>query len=737
MPIETRQAGKIRPESTPGRNGLTLPKHADAASQPLSNPARVLLVETSAQAGEQILRSLRSGGFDAAHRRVASLPELAQEMETGDWSAVVSAYHLSGCSGLDALKVVRARSASLPFVLVCGGLGEEMAVAAIKAGASDCIRRTHLSRLSSVLTVELANHAAKVQEDHSGLALQKRLTDKVFAQGREGVVVTDAQGHIVMVNHAFTLITGYSDTDVMGKHSRMLSSGRESPEFFKAMWDALLTQGDWAGEIWNRRKDGTVYPEWLTISSVCDDHGNLTHFVGNFSDLSDSKEAESRIQWLSNFDPLTGLPNRTLLQDRTSQAINMVQRTGEPITLMLLGIDHFKTINDTQGYLAGDELLAEMGARLSAAVRKQDTVARISGKEFALVLPGTALGGAAYLATELLKKVAVPHSLGGSEVALTASIGIATFPDNGRGFEALYRAAEIAMHRAQANGRNTFQFYSDEMFRHVRARDHMNKALRSAAELDQLQLAYQPLVDLKTGKISGMEALLRWHHPDLGAVSPAQFIPLAEESGLIKSIGEWVLRRACRDIRLWLDKGIEVPHVAVNVSPVQFRDPTFIAQVSRALADFQVAPRHLFLEVTESALMDDIDRSEAVLKNIKSLGLRLSLDDFGTGYSSLSYLKRFPFDKVKIDQSFVRDITTSESDHVIVKVIVAMGHGLGLTVIAEGVETEAQCGLMRNSLCDEIQGYLFSKPVTATAIEALFHAKHQLAPHLLHTSTPL
>ncbi len=737
MPTDIRQSRKIRPESNPGQLGLMGSGRNNATDQPNANPARVLLVETSAQAGEQILRSLRNGGFGASHRRVSSLEELTEEVETGDWSAVVCAYHLPGFSGLDALKIVRARSASLPFILVCGGLGEELAVAAIKAGASDCIRRTHLSRLSSVLGVELASHSERVQENHRGLALQKRLTDRVFAQGREGVVVTDAQGHIVMVNHAFTQITGYCDSDVMGKHSRILASGRESPEFFKAMWESLLTHGDWAGEIWNRRKDGTVYPEWLTISSVCDDMGTLTHFVGNFSDLSDSKAAENRIQWLSNFDSLTGLPNRTLLQDRTAQAINMVQRTEDSLTLMLLGIDHFKTINDTQGYLAGDEILAEMGIRLTAAVRKQDTVARLSGKEFALVLPGTAMGGSAYLANELLKKVAVPYTLDGSDVTLTASIGIATFPENGRDFESLYRAAEIAMHRAQANGRNTFQFYSDEMFRHVRARDHMNKALRSAAELDQLKLAYQPLVDLQTGRISGMEALLRWHHPELGPVSPAQFIPLAEETGLIKTIGEWVLRRACRDIRIWLDKGINIPHVAVNVSPVQFRDPKFITLVSRALADFEVDPRYLFLEVTESALMDDIDRSEATLKAIKDLGLRLSLDDFGTGYSSLSYLKRFPFDKVKIDQSFVRDITTSESDHVIVKVIVAMGHGLGLTVIAEGVETEAQCGLMRNSLCDEIQGYLFSKPVTAREIEILFQADHQLAPHLLRQGPSL
>jgi len=565
---------------------------------------------------------------------------------------------------------------------------------------------------------------------------QLQLAAQVFAQGREGITVTDATGTIIMINQAFTEITGYSQAEVLGQNPRFLHSGRQNPEFYTAMWAALTAAGHWAGEIWNRRRDGTVYPEWLAISALRDGQNRTTHYVASFSDLSHTKAAETRIHWLSHFDPLTGLPNRALLQDRTTLALSMMQRADEPLTMMLVAINHFSTINDTLGHQIGDDLLIEVAKRLRDSVREQDTVARLGGKEFVLVLPGTTTLGAAHLATELLGKLAQPCSFGAHELTLTASIGIASFPDNGRDFETLFKAVEIAMHRAQVNGRDTFQFYSTDLYEQVLARDTMTKALRRAITQDQLQLVYQPQVDLQTGKISGLEALLRWQHPDLGAISPVQFIPLAEESGLIIGIGEWVLRRACRDIRHWLDMDIAVPHVAVNASPLQFRDNNLIAQVKAALAESRIDPSLIYIEVTEGALMDDVPRNEATLRALKDLGLKLSLDDFGTGYSSLSYLKRFPFDQVKIDQSFVRDIATSHSDILLVKVIVSMAHGLGMKVIAEGVETEAQCEIMRTSICDEIQGYFFSKPISAQAIEELFSEGRKLPAHLLRLQQP-
>ena len=584
--------------------------------------------------------------------------------------------------------------------------------------------------------------AVRVCGTTSDLTAQKEADAKlslaaaVFQQSREGITVTDAQCNIIMVNKAFTDMTGYTEAEVLGKNPRLQASGRHSRDFFLAMWESIGAQDHWEGEIWNRRKDGTIYPEWLTIAAMRNGKKEVTHYIGSFSDLSDAKAAEGRIQHLSHFDTLTGLPNRALLKDRTEQGISMAQRADEPMTMMLVGIDHLRSVNDSLGHHIGDGLLVEMARRISDAVREQDTVARLGGKEFVLVLPGTSGEGGAHLATELLWKLAEPLSLEGHELTLTASIGIASYPDNGCDFETLLKSVEIAMHRAQTQGRDTFQFYSEAMYQQVLARDQMVKALRNAASLGQLHVAYQPQVDLQTGHISGMEALLRWTHPELGVVPPIQFIPVAEESGLIKGLGEWVLRQACSDIRAWLDKGMQVPHVAVNVSPMQFHDDDLIVQVQQALADFRIDPSLLYLEVTESSLMDDVVRSETMLRSLKDLGIKLALDDFGTGYSSLSYLKRFPFDKVKIDQSFVRDITTSQSDNVIVKVIVSMAHGLGLKVIAEGVETQAQCEIMRTSVCDEIQGYFFSKPINAFSIEEILAEGRQLPTELLRFRKP-
>lgn len=562
------------------------------------------------------------------------------------------------------------------------------------------------------------------------------LSAAVLQQSREGIMMTDAQCNIMMVNPSFTAMTGYGEGEVLGKNPRFLASGRQDQDFFLAMWNAIKSAGHWTGEICNRRKDGSLFPAWLAISSLQDTNGTVTHYIGNLSDLSEAKAAENRILRLSHFDALTGLPNRVLLEDRTNHGISMVQRAGEQLTMMLIRIDHFRNINDTLGRTKGDLLLVEMAKRLSACVRDQDTLGRMGGKEFVLILPGTPSSGAAHLASELLWKLAEPYELGDQETTLTVSIGIAHYPDSGSDYDSLMKSAAIAMHRAQSEGRDTFQFYSDDMYQQVLEHDSITKSLRQAVKLDQLHLVYQPLVDLQTGQISGMEALLRWQHPERGAISPVEFIPIAEKSGLIKGIGEWVLRRACQDIRHWLDQGIDVPHVAVNVSPIQFQDPDLIGQVKSALAQWQISPEYLHIEVTESALMDNVGRSEAMLKELKSLGLMLSLDDFGTGYSSLSYLKRFPFDKVKIDRSFVTDIANNPSDQVIARVIISMAHGLGLKVIAEGVETEAQCELLRSSVCDEIQGYLYSKPLNTQDMEKLFGENRQLPPHLLRLQKP-
>lgn len=583
------------------------------------------------------------------------------------------------------------------------------------------------------------NGVVVVHTDISERKLQQRqlqLAEQIFAQAQEGIIVTDASDTIIMVNAAFSQITGYPAAQAIGQSPRLLQSGRHDGAFYRAMWDALGSVGRWSGEIWNKRKDGTIYPEWLAIAALRDGQGQLTHYVASFSDLSQSKEAEGRIQWLTHFDPLTGLPNRALLQDRTALALHMAQRAGEPLALLLVALDHFAAINESLGHQAGDKVLNGVAHRLSDAVREQDTVARLGGKEFVLMLPGTDSVGAAHLAGELLGKLAQPFVFDDQEISVTASIGIASFPDNGQDFDALFKAVEIAMRRAQSNGRNTYQFYSENLFEQALAREAMVRALRNAIALDQLQLVYQPQVDLRNGSICGLEALLRWTHPQLGAVAPAEFIPLAEEAGVIVAMGEWVLQQSCHDIRDWIDLGLTVPHVAVNVSTRQLRDNDLVAQVGHAVQQAQIDPSLLYLEVTETAMMDDVVRNEAMLRALKELGVKLSLDDFGTGYSSLSYLKRFPFDQVKIDRSFVRDVASSSSAMMLVKVIILMAHGLGMKAIAEGVETEAQCEVMRNNLCDEIQGYFFSEPVMPTEVAALLTQDRHLPEHLQLAKAP-
>ncbi|MDD5028230.1 MAG: EAL domain-containing protein [Rhodoferax sp.] len=565
---------------------------------------------------------------------------------------------------------------------------------------------------------------------------QLQLAAQIFAQAQEGITVTDAAGTIVMVNPSFTRITGYTPAEALGQNPSILHSGRQDGAFYRAMWDALSSIGQWSGEIWNKKKDGTIYPEWLAIVALRDAQNKATHYVANFSDLSQTKATETRIQWLSHFDPLTGLPNRALLCDRTALALSMAQRATEPLTMMLVALDHLGNGNDALGHHVGDQLLVEMARRLSASVREQDTVARLGGKEFLLVLPGTDHLGAAHLATDLLATLAQPCALGQHTLNMTATLGIVQYPDNGDNFEDLFKAVEIAMHRAQDKGRNTYEFFSTELYQHVLARDAMIRALRLAITDQQLNLVYQPQVDLQSGQICGLEALLRWSHPELGQVSPAQFIPLAEQANLIIGIGAWVLQRACQDIRHWLDAGIRIPHVAINASALQFRDNDYVAQVSQALQQSDIDPALIYIEVTESALMDDVPRNEAMLRSLKALGVKLSLDDFGTGYSSLSYLKRFPFDQVKIDQSFVSNIATNPSDMMLAKVIVSIAHGLGMKAIAEGVETETQCDILRTSLCDEIQGYFFSMPISVREIEELFSEARQLPEHLLRLKAP-
>lgn len=548
--------------------------------------------------------------------------------------------------------------------------------------------------------------------------IQLRLAAKVFEQSSEAFMVTDADTHIVMANQAFTTITGYSEAEALGKTPRMLASGHQDDNFYRAMWESINTLGHWQGEVLDRRKDGSIYPKWLSISRVLDAQGNVTHYIGIFSDISQRKQDEERIQRLAHFDVLTGLPNRVLLNDRISHALSMAQRSHSQLAVLFLDIDHFKNINDSIGHRIGDELLKLVAERLNSVVREEDTVSRLGGDEFILVLQDTDADGAAHVAEKLLASVARPYQIEPYDLIITPSIGISMFPADGENFDTLYQCADVAMYRAKHDGRNNFRFFTPAMQANSTRRLRLENALRHALELNQLCLHYQPQMSLASGRIIGAEALLRWTHPDFGMVSPAEFIPVAEDSGLILPIGEWVLRTAAGQMKSWMDRGMEPMIIAVNLSAVQFRHANLPEKITQILDEVKLLPQYLELELTEGVAMDDPLGAIAVMDNLHGRGIRMSIDDFGTGYSSLSYLKRFKVYKLKIDQSFVQYLTDNPEDKAIVSAIISMSGSLGLQTIAEGVETAGQQAFLLGQGCNEIQGYYFSRPLPAEQFEA-------------------
>ncbi|MCF8179490.1 MAG: PAS domain S-box protein [Sulfuritalea sp.] len=547
-----------------------------------------------------------------------------------------------------------------------------------------------------------------------------RLAAKVFESSGEAIMITDAEGCMISVNRAFTRVTGYSETDAVGRNARLLSSSRHGREFFSDMWRELLGSGYWQGEMWNRRKNGEVFPEWLSISSVRNAEEKITHFVAIFSDISERKAAEEKIAFLAHHDPLTGLPNRLLLKDRLERAITHGERAGDKVALLFVDLDRFKAVNDTFGHLVGDTLLRDAAQRLLACVRDSDTVSRHGGDEFLVVL--TDLNSSevpAQIAAKIMETLGEPFHIDAHEAVISASVGIAVYPDDGADFDELLKKADTAMYHAKDSGRNVFRFYTQRMNADAQERLDLHGRMRRALERTEFVLHYQPLIDLKTGRIVGGEALVRWQSPEQGLVAPGQFIPAAEHSGLIVPLGEWVLAEACRELAHWQKAGCSQLSMAVNISSIQFRRGDVEQTVRQALAASGATPSMLELELTESILIDDAEQVLATIRQLQALGVRLAIDDFGTGYSSLSYLKRFAVDKLKIDQSFVRDIVSDPEDAAIVRAVVQMARSLGLNVVAEGVETEAVAAGLLALECDLAQGYYFGRPMPAEEFRRL------------------
>jgi diguanylate cyclase (GGDEF)-like protein/PAS domain S-box-containing protein len=567
------------------------------------------------------------------------------------------------------------------------------------------------------------NAIARAEED-------LKLRDRAIESSVSAICITDnlaPDNPIVYVNPAFERITGYSSQEVLGRNARLLQGTDLAQPELISVRAALHDQRPCHVVLRNYRKDGSMYWTELNIAPVRNDAGVVTHYIGVHSDITDAKTHQDELARQANHDSLTGLPNRNLLWDRIDGACARTQRYGNFAAVAFLDLDNFKVVNDSLGHTVGDHLLRAVAERLESSLRAIDTVARIGGDEFVLVLSDhkseQSVSGELQ---RIVESFSQPFSVDGRELIVTASAGVALYPQDAKDPESLMKSAELAMYRAKESGRNAYQMFTAEMQTRVTERLALEGRLRRALERGEFELHYQPQVDLRSNRVFGCEALIRWRQPELGMIPPASYIPLAEETGLIVPIGEWVLRTACRQCKAWQDAGLPAVAVAVNISARQFREKNLLQLVAAILAETGLAPGQLELEVTESVIMHDAQQVIASLEAFRDMGVRLSVDDFGTGYSSLSYLKRFPVDRLKVDQSFVRDLSTDGDDVAIARAIITLGHTMNLRVIAEGVETPEQLAFLRMHQCDEIQGYLFAKPMPAEEFGKLLESGRTL-----------
>lgn len=578
---------------------------------------------------------------------------------------------------------------------------------------TDILRNVEHAYVDQLRTALVARDAAlRTSADYL------RLAHKVIDASLDGIMITDKNGIIQSVNPSFSQITGYSMQEVVGKSPSILNSGKQSADFYQQMWQILLQQGRWQGEIWNKRKNGDLYPQWLAITAIRDEQQKISQFAAIFSDITTRKQQEQKIHQLAYIDELTGLANRRMFFDRLQLSLGNAHRHQHKLAVMFLDLDLFKRINDTLGHLAGDQALKEVARRICATVREGESVARLGGDEFTILLPELDdTSSLAQLAKRIISQIEQPVQLLGQEFFLTTSIGIAIYPQDGDCAEQLVKHADVAMYQAKSSGRNQFCFYQASAGQHNVNELKLEQALREALKSGQLQVHYQPKFELATKQLVGAEALVRWQHQELGQVSPALFIPLAEKLGLISMLGEQVLQQVCRQQQQWRDVAIPV---SVNISALQLLDSNFVTRLQQIVQSAAIKPELIELELTESCLIpEQAEQTLQQLTELKTQGFNLSIDDFGTGYSSLSYLRRLPLDTLKIDQSFVRDLPDNTGACQIASAIIAMAKALGLNVIAEGIEHPAQLDFLLKAGCDKGQGYLVSAPLPAEKFDLL------------------
>lgn len=682
------------------------------------NPPKILIVDDNAHnrlAIRTVLKGIEteldeaSNGFDAL--------TMALEHE---YALILLDVQMPEMDGYEVCEQLRAdkRTVDTPIIFLTAAYKENSdKMHGYNAGATDYLTKPlddHILKAKVHVFLRLYHQYQQLQENNDALALAA----SVF-EAQQGIMITNADNIIIRVNKAFIEMTGYSAEEAIGRNPSFLKSGRHNKDFYRGLWKSINQANTWQGEIWDRRKNGEIYPEWLTITPV-KNNGVVTHYIGTMTDISQYKTAEEQIRQLAFHDPLTGLPNRRLLLERLQHSIEMHLRNNKQMALMMLDLDSFKPVNDSLGHLAGDELLQQVAQRLLACSRNVDMIARLGGDEFIVLLENiNSNDDAALVAETIISQLNKPFNLAydhDHEVHIGVSIGISLYAQHGTNAQALMDHADAALYKAKDNGRNCFAYFSEELTIAARKRIELESRLRLAMERQELRVYYQAQVDIITGNIIGAEALVRWQQAT-GLIPPSYFIHFAEETGFINTIGAWVLRETCRQGKQWLDAGLPPLTLAVNVSPHQFQRSDMVGLVANVLQDTQFPPCYLELELTESGLMDNQNKTRAVLNNLRQLGIKLAIDDFGTGYSSLAYLKFFPINTLKIDKSFIDDIPYQQDDMAIAATIIAMGHILNFKVLAEGVETHEQLAFLREKGCDSYQGYIKSRPLAALEFE--------------------
>lgn len=692
--------------------------------------AKILIVDDNPN-NRLAIRTILKGIDAELHEVDNGFDALSMTLEF-DYALILLDIQMPEMDGYEVCEQLRAdaQTRDVPVIFLTAAFKENTdKMRGYSAGATDYLTKPiddHILKAKVHVFLRIYQQYQQLQENNAAL----QLAASVF-ESQQGMIITDTKNKIMRVNKAFSEITLYNAEEVIGQNPSILKSGRQDETFYHVMWKSINETGLWSGELWNRRKNGEIYPEWLNITSV-KINGVLSHYIGTMSDITEHKTAEAKIHKLAFYDPLTGLPNRRLLAERLKHGIERSVRDGELMALLMLDLDHFKPVNDSLGHLAGDQLLQQVAKRLLNRLRNSDMTARLGGDEFTVLLENiTHIDNAAEIAQEIINSLMEPFYLNienkmeHKEVHIGVSIGISIFDQHDKNKnqimtpQLLMDNADIALYKAKDSGRNCFAYFSEELTLAARRHIELESILRGILDRNELLVNYQPLVDIKTDTIIGAEALIRGFPIVPGFATPWHFIKFAEETGFIIAIGEWILLETCRQGKRWLDAGLPALKLAVNVSPHQFSHSDMVHSVTKVLAKTQFPAQFLELELTETGLMEDHEKTRTTLDNLRQLGISISIDDFGTGYSSLAYLKYFPISTLKIDKSFIDDIPEKEDDMVITETIISMGHTLGFKVLAEGVETLEQLEFLREKGCDEYQGYLKSKPLPADKFELL------------------